>query len=692
MPGWKRSVALKACLALSLGLLLTPLPAAGRDAQIQERARSAAWSPVDCATFKLDELPPDSGVECGYVTAPLRHADPGGPSIQLATVILPSVAADRQPDPLFMAQGGPGGSTIETYARYLIGSPEARPTQNRDIVLWDQRGTLHSKPALLCPEVSQETLRAATSAGEPAPGSDGLDAYRACGVRLATEAGDLSAFNSSENADDAEVVRVALGYKQFNFYGVSYGTELGQFIMRQQPAHLRSVVLDAVVPLSYNLFTEPAFAKQRIADKYFGACEADARCNAAFPNLRERYRGLYERLNASPVTLTVAPPTMGAQTYQVSLDGAGLEGALYQALYGDTHAVIPLIVDRADKGDYTFLAAFLLPYALFDTTFAEGMHLTVACADRADANLDAVDYSQINPRLAEQERAGARAELALCKTWGIELLPRAELEAVRSEIPVLLLSGDFDPITPPQYAAQLLPQLPNAQHVIFPLGAHGQAVTSPCSNGIIGGFLDEPLAPVDTACVPAEAPRFVTDADLLTLPALRQALNSGGLMSWSMLGFISRSVPGLLGALFLLSAVLVYPLAWVVGRLRGRPAAGPSEGWTVGWSRAAPLLAFAAGLVLLAFLLGLGVAIGATLAGDQNLFLLGAISGRWRWLFLLPLLAILLVGLMAVSAVALWTGRHRSPAGRIYYSLLLVAGLIGLGSMAALGVLGLAFR
>lgn len=259
--------------ALAMSLIVMIGVQSSQPAYAHAGRRTAAWTPVDCSTFKVT-APDDSGVDCGYVTVPRRHAAPGGPTIQLATVILPAVGADRRSDPLFVAQGGPGGSSIDSYAMYLLDSPSSRPAVNRDLVIWDQRGTLYSKPALMCPEVSKQELDEAQTNKDS--DAEEAAAYRACGERLATEAGDLSAFNSVENADDIEALRVALGYDQINFYGVSYGTELGQFLMRQHPEHLRSVVLDAVVPLSYNLFTEPAFAQQRIGAKY-GAIPAQWR-------------------------------------------------------------------------------------------------------------------------------------------------------------------------------------------------------------------------------------------------------------------------------------------------------------------------------------------------------------------------------------------------------------------------------
>lgn len=662
--------------------LVTPL---GQSAQLQPDRRSPAWTAVDCSVFKVTA---GSDVECGYVTAPLRHAEPGGPTIQLATVILPSIGVDRRGDPLFMAQGGPGGSTIDTYAMYLLNSPSSRPATNRDIVLWDQRGTLFSKPALMCPEVSKQELDAALTNSQESDAAQAA-AYRACGERLAKEAGDLSAFNTAENADDVEDVRVALGYEDINFYGVSYGTELGQFLMRQHPEHLRSVVLDAVVPLTYNLFTEPAFAQQRIAAKYLGGCAADARCDTAFPNLTARYLAMIDRLNANPVTLQVRTleDIAAGRSYPVKLTGTLLEDALYQSLYSDVYQLVPLIIDRADRGDFTFVSALILPLALFDTTMATGMHQTVACTERGDTDPDAADYTAILPRLAKETRDDAREDLAICKEWQIALLPRTALEPLTSAVPTLLLSGDFDPITPPQYAASLVPALSNAKHVIFPTGSHGQAITSACSNEIIQRFLDDPMAALDTSCVTTLVPGFLTEQDLITVPALRRSLASYGLAG--LIVTLLKAAPGFAGVLVLLTSLLFYPIGGMIGWFRHRPPAAESAGLARTLSRVAPWVAAAAAVVLGVFFAGLLVAIAATIATNQNLIALGAIPSQWRWLFTLPPAAAILVAIMCLAVPALWFGRHRSVIGRLYYTLLAICGAIAVVNLVSFGVMGL---
>src|SRR4029434_45907 len=141
----------------------------------------------------------------------------------------------------------------------------------------DQRGTYFSQPRLVCRETNQLPADADEQKQK--------EAYRRCGERLAKEAGDLSAFNSLENARDVDAVRSALGYEQFNFYGVSYVTELGQFLMRERPPGLRSVVLDAVVPRRSSVVTDGRPVKQQVIQRYAKACEQSPACNAAYPDL-----------------------------------------------------------------------------------------------------------------------------------------------------------------------------------------------------------------------------------------------------------------------------------------------------------------------------------------------------------------------------------------------------------------------
>lgn len=667
------SPALLAAISVTVVLLTLLADSTELSAATDSSPRTSAWQPADCATFQLktEERP----VECGYVTVPRRHANPSGPAIRLATVIIKSEAADHRPDPLFIAQGGPGGSSIDSFAQLLISSPDFRPATNRDLIVWDQRGTFYSQPALLCPEVTKAGLEAAQQVkAESTEDIDPkeLESYRACGERLAREAGDLSAFNSVENANDVEALRVALGYDTINFYGVSYGTELGQYLMRQHPAHLRSVVLDAVVPTQFNLVTDVALVQQRIAEKYFQGCAQDPRCNAAFPDLAKRFLALLDRLDKVPVTLTVTNPKNSSERLSLKLSGEDLADALYQALYiRQAASLIPYIIDRADKGDFSFVSGFLLPLQLFENKAADGMYMSVVCAERGDSAPSVVDRPDLNPRLVKTGRRGARAIVEVCRNWKIDLLPRDVLQPVKSEVPTLLLSGEFDPITPPAFAAQVGEGLSHDQSVAFPSGTHGQAFEGACANQIIQRFLDNPGVPLETSCAAAPASHFMTPGDLIVIPPLREAAALGAQVG--LITYAARFTLIALGIVILMTAIPVYAVGEVIAILRGRrDVIGPPD-WKTRFTAAAPWLPLLA-LVLFGVALGAIVLMfGATLTRNLLLTFLGAVPSSMRWVFTLPLLGILAVLLMSVATVVMWTGRRRTTLGRLYYLVLLLA-------------------
>jgi hypothetical protein len=211
-------------------------------------------------------------------------------------------------------------------------------------------------------------------------------------------------------------------------------------------------------------------------------------------------------------------------------------------------------------------------------------------------------------------------------------------------------------------------------------------VTNECANGIIQRFLDAPAATVESSCAKETVSRFTTEQDIITVPAVRSALASGGI--GGLLGVGLTLAPGLVGMLLLFTALPFYAVGWLVGLIRGKRDQSPG-GWTGGWSRWGPWLAVIVGAVFLAFFAGLMVAAAMTVVSNENLIGLGAIGREWRPLFYLPPLALTLVTMMCISAAGMWIGDHRSLPGRIYYSLLTVAGLAGVASLDALGVVWL---
>ncbi len=635
-------------LLASLLALLSPV-----SVQAQTAGQGAS---TPCTEFGLPEGA--TGVECHRVDVPVRHDRPDAGTISLAVARIAALQEGGPADPLFMAQGGPGGATIDTYAAYLLSNPEARPTANREILLWDQRGTGFSVPLLDCPEYREAELSAAQGEGSGAEAS-----MISCGERHIAAGVDLSAFNSVENARDVESLRQAFGFEEINFYGVSYGSELAQFVIREVPA-VRSAILDAVVPISYDLLYEPARAQQMIGERYLLGCRDDPRCDDAFPNLAERYLAMIDRLNEAPVDLTIYPIEGERREIPVQLTGDLLEETLFSALYGNVSSIIPLIVHQADQGDFALVASVLLPSQLGSSGIAEAMHLSVVCSERSKS-AGPPDLSDVLPRIATATREDAAIQIAVCEAWGIEQLPAEQVAPVRSDKPLLLISGAYDPITPPIYAESLIPQFPAAQHVVFPGGTHGQLVTNACANALVAGFLDDPSVPVKTSCVPASAPMTLTQDDVVFLGVLNRSITQSGIMGLAQAGM--AQIPAIILGLALLVASLGYLLVWVLRLVAGwrLPAGAVGHGIAL---HAPPWLTLTAGIATLASVGALSAAVGASLMQNEYLGLMGAVPRELSPLLATPWVVVAVALLMLVTAIQLWRYRLRSVPGRLGFS------------------------
>jgi pimeloyl-ACP methyl ester carboxylesterase len=669
-------------LAILAGAAAAPAVAQAPSPVARDAAFTADWSPEDCGVFKLEA----NGDEplCGHVSVPLRHGEPASPRIRLAVVIIP--AADgtlRKPDPLFLAQGGPGGSTIGSFAQVLLDDPGKRPVLDRDLVLWDQRGTYFSQPRLQCRELQRLPA-------EPTPEQE-RDAVRRCGQRLAAEAGDLSAFNSLENARDVDAVRTALGYTEFNFYGVSYGTELGQFLMRERPQHLRAVVLDAVVPLGFNLVTDVPAVKQRVMEHYARSCAESAACNAAYPNLAARYVALLDRLDKAPVPLPAGPRdkavrAMGGGPEPRRMTGRDLDEALFQSLYvREAVPLVPYIVDRAEQGDYSFALNFVQLMQSEVDDMADGMYLSVVCSGFGDTPAQALAFPGVLARFADAARNDARQILDACGDWAIRLLDKSLLQPVRSDIPTLLLSGSFDPVTPPAHADRVAAGLSRAWAYTFPSGSHGQAFTEPCANALIAAFLDDPASRPDGSCAAKARPAFYTPDQLLSLPGRDRG--SSATMGDHLRALAGPAAVVGLALLLLFAAVPVYSVTEVVRIFRGRSWT-PPEGWAGRLIGAAPWVPVLAGFLLLGFIAVVSGRVAAAVGRNQLLLLVGAVPSWVKQLTWLLVPFVLAMALMTVAMALLWRHRARSLAGRVFYTVLVVAGWAVCFALVRTGLFG----
>jgi pimeloyl-ACP methyl ester carboxylesterase len=428
------------------------------------------------------------------------RAAQSGRTIDLKIVVLPALGNDPQPDPVFFLAGGPGQGAAQMAP--TVGRMFRRVQEARDVVLVDQRGTGESNP-LDCRD-SGDSLAALDE-----PRARVLARLKDC---LASLDADPRLYTTPIAVDDLDEVRRYLGYERINLYGGSYGTRAALvYLSRHEPA-VRAVVLDGVAPTDMRLPLFFARDAQRAFDRLVADCAADPLCAQKYPRLDERFRVLMERLDDSPVRTTLVHPRTGVAE-EVTVTGEFVAAAVFGALYSPlTSSVLPELIARAERGDFQGLLALSSLSASGSENMSVGMQLSVICSE---------DYPRITPsQIKEAYRGTAFAgrllsgRLEACAFWPRGQVDPSYYEPVRSAVPVLVLSGELDPVTPPHWGDSVLPHLSNARHVVVPATGHN-AIATGCGMHLVEEFIERGSAEgLDTHCTQSieRPPFFVTPA------------------------------------------------------------------------------------------------------------------------------------------------------------------------------------
>lgn len=664
-------------LLIFAALLLPLLLPAASTAAAQDTAGSfipseCMFEGIDLGLTRLDGAA--LGFECGYVVVPERHANPSGATIRIPVAVRRATAPDARPDPLLLAQGGPGGDAFEVFSLLV---PNTEIAANRDIVIFNQRGTPYAEPDLSCPETSDilaEMLAATAEEGERLYN----EAMDACYERLQAEGVDISAYNSLENAADVPVIARALGYDEYNFYGVSYGTLLGLHLMRNYPEGLRSVILDSVVSTDINFISEIPESENRVLSEVFAYCESDPVCREQYPNLEERFFALVRQYDENPVTINLVEPETG-ERYETFMDGAALRSVLFQLLYvARMHAVLPKVVHDLEQGDTRYIES-MWPLFVFDQLISEGMYYSVICAEDADIDVTQIPIDTLRPEIGETARDDIQSYVETCARWQVEQLPSSVDDPVVSDIPTLLLSGRFDPITPPAFATAAAAGLSNATTLVDPTASHGVAFFNGCVNDIVSGFLDDPMAEPDAGCLTELELPSAVPTDAITLP-LMAGVNSLDSRTLRFFGIASILL------LVVLSPFLVWPAVYIVRAFGdGQPKRAEGDRRARWFGRIAVLVFGVLGLI---FAVGLVSFIVATLITDQTLLTALALPASAAPVLWIPVLMLVLVLAVIIAAIMLWTrpGAGTVP-GKIYFTIVAAAAvalIVVLGSQQLL--------
>jgi pimeloyl-ACP methyl ester carboxylesterase len=467
-------------------------------------ARARA-TPSAARTIELSDcrLPHPAGLgsvpaRCGTLVVPEDYANPQVRRFALHVAVVPSLDRRGGREPLFVIPGGPGQAASTFYAAYA--GAFAQVARTRDIVLVDQRGTGASNP-LTCDFPADFD----TGAFSPDLLRE-LSATCRRGLK-----GRPEFFTTSVAVRDLEAVRAALGYPAVTLYGVSYGTRVAQHYVRRHPERVSAVVLDGVLAPDVPLGPQTPFHAQHALELMFRRCAAESGCAAAFPELERRFDELRGRLVVQPARLTLPDPATG-RPRDVDFGAEQLIGAVRLLNYATAStALLPLFIDRAAQGDYAPMAGQLLMLgSMLDAQIAYGMNAAVVCSE------DVPHFGAIDRAALAKTYFGATqldGLKALCEGWPLGVVD-ADLRApLRSTVPALLLSGEADPVTPPDGAARAAAGFADAKHVVVRGQGHGQIGVG-CASRLVATFLDAKTAKgLDATCLESAAPApFFLDA------------------------------------------------------------------------------------------------------------------------------------------------------------------------------------
>lgn len=426
---------------------------------------------------------------CTRLAVPENHSDPNGRTIELA-VALVTAEGQGMPDPIVMIAGGPGQSALDSYP--LVHNAFADARRNRNVLLVDARGTGKSNP-LPCKDAQG---RSAVMDEDKAT----IEAARAFAERCRDElskTADLRYYSTSDHIRDLDRVREALGIEKLNLIGVSYGTRVAQQYAKRYPQHTRTVTLDSVLPNSIVLGSEHARNLDTALERIFQRCRDDEACSRNLGDPAEKLATVRKRLRAGGLeAVRYRDPISG--DWHTDVPGYTHLGTLLRlyAYQPEVAALLPLIVNDAEAGHYeSLLAQARAVFTNVSDSIMHGMQLSVLCTE--DPELAP------NPRDAETVMGSEFVDfmLAQCEVWPKGERPADFREPLTGELPVLVISGEFDPVTPPRYGDEVVASLPNSRHIVAPGQGHN-VIGAGCMPKLFAQFLETADArALDESCL-----------------------------------------------------------------------------------------------------------------------------------------------------------------------------------------------
>lgn len=459
------------------------------------QASSIEWR--DCKIGGEKGLP-ELSAQCARFEVPENPAEPSGLKLSLNLARVPARAKSPLPDPVFFLAGGPGQAAIESFPQMVGGFRDI--LSKRDVILVDQRGTGGSA-RLECKQ-ERSLLEGLTEAPD-------LEQLKAETLKcLGQLKADPRFYSTSDYIRDLQSVRAALGLGPINLYGGSYGTRVALSYLKAHPDALRALIIDGVAPQDLALGSEHARNLESALLALDQRCRKDSECTRRFGDLKVQRDELKVALDANPQIVEIISPTR-FEPLEVRISGDTLIAGVRLLTYApETIALLPILIhESARDGGRTLARQALMTIGSLEESLSPLMELSVICTEDVPF-FPADSASERNTLMGTTLIDYARAR---CSVWPRGDLPKNFKDPVVSDKPVLLLSGEFDPVTPPRYAEHAAKGLSNSRHLVAPGQGH-IALFRGCMGKLAAQFLND-LKPAE---LKAECLKSLTPAPLFS--------------------------------------------------------------------------------------------------------------------------------------------------------------------------------
>ncbi len=422
---------------------------------------------------------------CGYIDIPQNWDKNTSKATKLGYLVIRSKSENRKEDPVVFLQGGPGGSVLslaDIYGQINLDS-------DRDFILYDQRGIGFSEE--LCPNLNLQLLDIMAQDLTIDKEITALkESIESCTNFIKS---DERQFSTTTNAKDLEALRQHLGYKQLNLFGGSYGTRLGLKYMELYPDKVRSAVLSGLFPPEIRMYDYLFSNFNNALNKVFESCEKDGECQQTYPNLRSEFINTYAQLKTNPITIKLNGNDFILNQQDILL-------FMHQMLYNNkTIERIPKFIKALTNRDKNHISSTIGLFLPRITLINLAVYYSIMTADEGSFNnQQKINKDSKGLLVTDTGLSLFSADPEIIKGWPSIEVKSNHMQRVNSSIPTLLVSGDFDPVTPPNNATIVANSLSNDQHLIFKNNGH--VPINGCFFSLAKQFLNDPIAKLNSNC------------------------------------------------------------------------------------------------------------------------------------------------------------------------------------------------